>query len=1031
MSQQSYSPEYRHSWAIIIGIDQYQDPTIRPLDTAVKGSRAVAALLRDELGFESERIIILTNETATQRAIRRAFSDPLGNSEKVGRDDRVIIYFGGHGLTYDTAEGLIGCIAPYDIEGSYWDTAISMDELTRLANRSHAKHVLFLIDACFSGYATVREVGRGAQRQVSDYLTRSVRQVISAGTRDQAVSDLWGPGQHSLFTGFLLQALHGAMPAPGGILRAFHLAGYLQDQVGQHSYSRQTPQYAALMGSQGGDFVFSVRDVVELPDWLVSTVKSTDPTQRMVAVSHLLKIAQGDDPRLADVAVEQLEILADDENPLVNSSAQAALEQILPSPTVKPSEREEPLDHDTLTGLRPPVEISEASIKHEPEVPAIDEAPGYVEEITPEPEPAISRVEPDIQRPPATRPAPGVPAARPAHQEPRPAKQRRGIPVWAWVAAAFVGVATVIGAIVVVPPIIDFIFGGAATEEPVSVYEPHGTQEPAGIGAEISPIEGSTEEEPPQGEPAGGALTNDPAMPLYISNTDVGTPQQWSPFFSGDYITSGTVGLVYEPLFLYDPMKDEMIPFLAKTAEWSDANTYLLILREGITWTDGEPLTALDVAFTFDIAPTYDLWYSPVWNYLVDVEVLDDVTLQFTFNDPLYQDWAYHLYNIPIVPEHIWAGSDEDEIYGEFHTNPIGSGAYLYDSHTDDTNVWVRNLDWWGIDVFGPPAPTHIVNIAVANDSFLAMQLAGELDISNRFLPEASSLSAEGSILTYYHEPPYMVPGNTTVLFMNTTKAPLDDSRVRRALAYAIDSYQIVDYAYSDLVLTASPSGLPPHLYRYIDQDIESLYDPEVAIQLLAEAGYVDTDGDGYVNGMDKISISCPSGWTGWEAAINVIADNARKVGINVVVETLDYQLWRTELAYGTFDMTLNNQTGMSNTPWTLYDYIFKHPIQDEMWSGNYGRYDNEQLFYWVDELARIPYEDTASTQMGSSAIQEMTLTEMPVIPLWYTSVSAQYTETRWTNWPSEDGPNIVPSTWPGYWQTGGLMMLINLEPAR
>lgn len=337
MAAHSYNAVYRHSWALVVGIDKYQDPRLPPLLTAARGAHALAQTLQDDFGFAPERIVLLLNEEATQRAIRRALVDPLSDVEKVGPDDRVVFYFAGHGLTYDTAEGEIGCIAPYDLESQFWDTALAMDELTRLANRIHAKHILFLLDACFSGFATTREIPVGVERQLSDYLTRPVRQVITAGTREQAVSDVWGPGNHSLFTGFLLDGLRGAAPAPGGVLRAFHLAGYLQDQVAQHSRSQQTPQYAALLGSQGGDFIFHVRDVVELPGWLRATLDSPDATQRLVAVSHLLTIAREDDARLANVALEHLQQLAQDDNPLVFSSAQAALRELVPAPVESPA----------------------------------------------------------------------------------------------------------------------------------------------------------------------------------------------------------------------------------------------------------------------------------------------------------------------------------------------------------------------------------------------------------------------------------------------------------------------------------------------------------------------------------------------------------------------------------------------------------------------------------------------------------------------------------------------------------------------
>jgi len=340
MTEQFYTPEYVNSWAIIIGIDTYKDPRLPTLGTAVKGARAFADLLRKQLGFSPDNVILLENEQATQHAIRRAFTDPLSRLDKVTKDDRVIIYFGGHGVTYDTAEGDIGSISAYDTELAYWDTAIPMDELTRLANRSHAKHVLFLLDACFSGYATTRSAEAGVQRQREDYMTRAARQVIAAGTRDQSVSDTWGPGGHSLFTGFLLEGLAGAAPAPGGLLRVYHLAGYLQDAVAQHSRSRQTPQYAALMGSQGGDFVFAMRPVTELGTGDLAAVKSENPAERVSAIGRLRATIQTGSPELADQAFGYLQELTTDPDEMVRASARGALRTLLPETNIVPLVRE-------------------------------------------------------------------------------------------------------------------------------------------------------------------------------------------------------------------------------------------------------------------------------------------------------------------------------------------------------------------------------------------------------------------------------------------------------------------------------------------------------------------------------------------------------------------------------------------------------------------------------------------------------------------------------------------------------------------
>lgn len=335
-----YQARYTQSHALLIGIDNYLH--FPPLATAVKGVRELAEVLADELDFDPARIITLQDDQATQRAILSALNDPLSVRDKVGPDDRVLIYFAGHGTTFDTAEGEIGCIVPYDAEKNNIYTTIEMDRLTRLANRFYAKHVLFLLDACFSGFATTRDIDPGVERQLEDFLTQPSRQVITAGTRKQRASDYWGPGGHSLFTGFLITGLRGATPAPGGVLRAFHLAGYLQDEVATHSRSRQTPQYAALLGSEGGDFILNVREVVELPQWVLAAADSADPTQRLVAVGELRDLVQeAQSPQLVGQALAKLqELAAQDPDFLVRSSAQTVLHELVPETDIAPVERE-------------------------------------------------------------------------------------------------------------------------------------------------------------------------------------------------------------------------------------------------------------------------------------------------------------------------------------------------------------------------------------------------------------------------------------------------------------------------------------------------------------------------------------------------------------------------------------------------------------------------------------------------------------------------------------------------------------------
>lgn len=532
------------------------------------------------------------------------------------------------------------------------------------------------------------------------------------------------------------------------------------------------------------------------------------------------------------------------------------------------------------------------------------------------------------------------------------------------------------------------------------------------------------------------------AETLYVSGAAWGPASTWNPFQPGSLAnTTGTLGYVYETLFDFDPLTGAITPWLAESSTWVDPTTFDVTLRSGLTWSDGEPLTSADVTFTFELGQTYAaMWFAPVWKYLTGVTAVDDLHLEFKFTDPLYQEWDNNLFNIPIVPEHLWASKTEEDITTGANNNPVGSGAYLYLSNAEDRNVWVRNDSWWGIDVFGTPAPKYIVDIRTSSNSVaLGMVLKGEIDLSNNFLPGVAELVNQGYVSTYFPAAPYMLSANTAVLFLNTTKPPMDDAAFRKALAFAIDVPSIVNVAYAQLVKAASPTGLLPALDNFVDKTVVAnlgyTYDTVKAKELLAAAGYADVNGDGFVEAPDgsaiALEVTCPSGWTDWMAAIAIIASSAQTAGINIQAATPDYGAWNTALQGGTFDMTLNNWASLSNTPWTLYNLLFRHPIQEQMQSGNFGRWENQAMFDLVDNLAKVSTTDVAGMQAACSAIQTLMLTEVPMIPLWYNGMWAQFSTATWTNWPSQgnaDNPTL-PTTWSGYWQLGGLMNLINLEP--
>jgi peptidoglycan/xylan/chitin deacetylase (PgdA/CDA1 family)/uncharacterized caspase-like protein len=240
-----------NSWAVVIGVDTYAKwPR---LQYATRDATAVAQLLTEKFGFSKDRIITLTNQQATRAAILAAFNGGLAQAG-VKKNDQILVFFAGHGATRKLSSGRdLGYIVPVDSDPEQIAVdGIAMTEIQNIAESLTAKHVLFVMDACYSGLGLTRG-GGNFQR---DNAKRIGRQMLTAGGADQLVSD-GGPNGHSVFTWALLQGLGGKADLNGdGIITGTELAAYVAPAVS--NVAPQTPAFGSLPGSEGGDFVFEL-----------------------------------------------------------------------------------------------------------------------------------------------------------------------------------------------------------------------------------------------------------------------------------------------------------------------------------------------------------------------------------------------------------------------------------------------------------------------------------------------------------------------------------------------------------------------------------------------------------------------------------------------------------------------------------------------------------------------------------------------------------------------------------------------------
>jgi formylglycine-generating enzyme required for sulfatase activity len=236
------------SWAFIVGINEYKHSRVPKLRYAVNDARSVASALAGQ-GFRADHITVLLDSEATKGRIETILGDEL--RKRIQPNDRLFVFFAGHGLTDRLRSGEEeGYLLPVDGDPDrLFGSAISMSGLRQISERIPARHILYVVDACYSGYAIYN---RSIANDLLEEMTaKPAIQILTAGRQgDQVVEK----GSHGIFTEVLLRGLKGDAFTNKSWLSLEELGVWMKPRVYAESSRQQLPQFGNVSGE--GQFVF-------------------------------------------------------------------------------------------------------------------------------------------------------------------------------------------------------------------------------------------------------------------------------------------------------------------------------------------------------------------------------------------------------------------------------------------------------------------------------------------------------------------------------------------------------------------------------------------------------------------------------------------------------------------------------------------------------------------------------------------------------------------------------------------------------
>lgn len=485
--------------------------------------------------------------------------------------------------------------------------------------------------------------------------------------------------------------------------------------------------------------------------------------------------------------------------------------------------------------------------------------------------------------------------------------------------------------------------------------------------------------------------------------------QNFNPF-SPAANKSPLMNFIYEPLIRVDRSDANKIkPWLAESYDFSeDGKTLTFELRDDVTWTDGEPLTADDVKYSLELpSETEGLAAAPIPD-LKSIETPDEHTVVVTYSQPQLHDLAnYGKMPRTIVPEHVWK---EENPVKWTNKEPVGSGAFTLESFGPQAILLQVRDDYWNGEFNGVE---HVrIKPFGSEESGKQMLLKNEISWAGMSWQNYQD-DFVGADPENNHYSVYPAGFSLGILF-NTKKGPTTDVHLRRALYAALDSDKLTQL-YDSGIKAAGPTGLEPDTWEpYLPEDLRGVRhkpDAELAKSELQASGFTVKDGTLTKGGKSfPLTLKTNSDDASWNAYGPSMKEQWKEVlGLDVKISDNPGQQWQRDLTNGDFQM-IQQYLVSGDDIWTSLDTAlnseYVQPIGTQSFA-NQGRYSNPEVDKLLGEMSKTL--DEAELQESTFRLAEIITDEVPYAPLHSAAYFVNVNATDWVGWPDPENATYIP----------------------